>query len=325
MTNDRTEQLIRDAFADEAARAADPREVLAAVRGKQPRRSYGLMLATAAVVVVVAAVATFVVPKVFRESTPPAADQQNATTAAVTPTNVLVVGTDGHGYTDSILLVQVTADGTTNVVSLPRDTWLASANTKLNQIYAQSGADALRTAVSDLTGVPVEHYVALDTAAVGILAAQVGGVEVCLRSAVSDQFSGADLPAGKQVINGEQAVAFLRQRHGLPGGDLDRIIRLQVFLQGVWRKADGKDISVPALLDAVKGHVQVDKGLDVAGLVAGISSGKVRYGTIPFLDVDFQTPENGSAIAIDPAQVKEFVANLPSTAPPESGGVTCVN
>jgi LCP family protein required for cell wall assembly len=321
MTDDRTEQLVREAFHEEAGRAADPREVLAAVRGREPRRSYGLILATAAVVVVVAAVATFVVPKVFRESTAPAADRQQ-NTAAVTPANVVVVGTDGQGYTDSILLVQLAADGATSVISLPRDTWVASANIKLNQIYPQSGPDALRAAVSELTGVPVEHYAVLDTAAVGVLATQVGGVEVCLRAAAHDNLTGLHFPAGKQVVSGESAVAFLRQRHGLPHGDLDRIVRLQVFLQDVWRKVDGTDL--PALLDAVKGHVQTDKDLDVVGFVQGIAAGNVRYGTIPYENVDFQTPDHGSAIAVDPAQVKEFVTNLPGTPPPPDD-VPCVS
>jgi hypothetical protein len=64
---DRTEQLIRDVFTDQAARATDGREVLDALRGT-PRRRYGPMIAAAAVVVVVAAVAAFVVPEVFRRA-----------------------------------------------------------------------------------------------------------------------------------------------------------------------------------------------------------------------------------------------------------------
>jgi LCP family protein required for cell wall assembly len=323
---DRTEQLVRDAFAEEAARAVDSREVLAAVRGRRPRRSYGLVLATAAVVVVVAAIAAFVVPKVFQESNgmSPADEQQR--TQAVTPTNVLVVGTDTDGNTDSVVLARLVADGSTSVVSLPRDSWVSAAGTmtKLNQVYRQYGVDTLAAAVGDLTGVHVDHWAVLDMAAVPDLVTGIGGVEVCLRSAVSDSYAGIDLPAGKQVISGAQALAFLRQRHGLPNGDLDRITRLQAFTASLLAKLDGEHL--PALVDAVRGHVRTDPGLDVLGLAQGLVAGdSPRFGTIPFTNSDFQMPGGGSAIEVDPAQVKQFVADLPSTPPTDSDGVPCVN
>jgi LCP family protein required for cell wall assembly len=324
MSYDRTEQLVRDAFAEEAARAADPREVLAAVRGRRPRRSYGLMLATAAVVVVVAAVATFVVPKVFRESTPVASEQQQQNPAVITPQNVLVVGTDVNETTDSILLVSLGKDGATSVISLPRDSWVSAGGTmtRLNQVYRTSGPDGLATAVGDLTGVHVDHWAAIDMTGLVDLTNAVGGVEVCLKAATSDRFSGTDLKAGKQILNGDAALAFLRQRHSLPNGDLDRIVRLQVFLRSLLGKVAGKDL--PALLTTVQNHVKTDPSLDAVGFAQAISSDNLRLATIPIGDVDFQSPTGGSAIQVDPNQVKQFVANMPST-PPVTGDTPCVN
>jgi LCP family protein required for cell wall assembly len=324
MADDRTEQLIRDVFADEAARHVDPREVLAAVRGRKPRRSYGLVLATAAVVVVVAAVATFVMPQVFQRSAPPAADDQSTQSIAVTPTNVLVVGTDPAGWTDSIVLTQVSADGSVNLVSLPRDSWFTagSGDTKLNQIYHRSGAEALLTTVSELTGVTVDHYVAVDSAALGALVNAVGGVEVCLNAATSDRYSGADFPAGEQVLGGDAALAFIRQRHGLPNGDLDRVTRLQAFLRSLAVKLKGAD---PApLISAVQDKVKTDSGLDVLGLVQNLVNAKsLHVGTIPVAEEVIDTPQ-GAALAVDPAQVKDFVSKMPNT-PPATGDVPCVN
>ncbi|MFL6122257.1 LCP family protein [Actinophytocola sp.] len=321
---DRTEQLVREAFAEEAERAADPREVLANVRGRRPRRSYGLAFATAAVVAVVAAVATFVVPSVFRESTPPAGEARHQT-AAVTPMNVLVVGVDTNGYTDSIVLVQLGKDGSTSLVSLPRDAWVSAggAMTKLNQVYVRSGADALATEVGELTGVHVDHWAAVDMAVLPDLLSAVGGVEICLNSATSDRFAGADFPAGKQVVSGQQALAFLRQRHGLPNSDLDRIIRLQVFVKSLLTKLKGSDPH--ALVTAARDHVRTDPGLDVLGLAQDlVRGGALRFGTIPHENADVQTPQ-GAAIGVDPVQVKQFVANLPNTPPADPGDVPCVN
>jgi LCP family protein required for cell wall assembly len=325
MTDDRTDQLIRDAFADEAARAVDSREVLANVRGRRPRRSHGLVLAAAAVVVVVAAVATFVVPKAFREATPPAT-QQHQTTQPVTPTSVLVVGTDENGNTDSLILARLTATNT-DLISLPRDSWVSSGGqmTRLNQIYMASGIDALRTAVGDLTGVPVEHYAVVDMAGVGDMTTAVGGVEVCLRAATKDKFSGADFPAGKQVITGDAALAFIRQRRGLPNGDLDRIARLQAFVRGLAIALDGKHDS--KLLPVIQQHVKTDPSLDVIGLTQRLVGAKeLRFATIPIGDLDFQPPNGGSVIQVDPNEVRQFVAGMQGTPPtPAAGDVPCVN
>lgn len=325
MNHDRTEQLIRDAFADEAARAADPREVLAAVRSRRPRRSYGLVLATAAVVVVVAAVATFVIPKVFRESTPVAGTQTTTQAPpAVTPQNVLVVGTDSVGNTDSIVLVRLAADGATNVISLPRDSWVSAGGTmvRLNQVYRTSGAEVLATAVSDLTGVHVDHWAVADMTAVVDLTTAVGGVEVCLNAASRDDHAGANFPAGKQVLGGDAALAFIRQRHGLPNGDLDRIVRLQAFLRSLMDKVAGQHL--PELLAAVRDHLKSDPGLDVVGLVQGMSGKDLRFATIPVKDTAYQAPGGVLVIQVDPNQVKQFVTDLPNT-PPPSSEIPCVN
>jgi LCP family protein required for cell wall assembly len=325
MTYDRTEQLIRDVFTDEAGRAVDPRQVLAGVRGRKPRRSYGLALATSAVVVVVAAVAAFVVPKVFERSaaTPPVGSEQQ--TAAITPTNVLVVGTDSNGWTDSIVLTQVAADGSVNIVSIPRDSWVSTPGgmAKLNQVYKDSGPEALITTVRDLTGVTADHYVAVDMAAVVDLVNAVGGVEVCLNAPVSEGFSGANFAAGKQIINGDAALAFVRQRRELPKGDLDRTLRLQALVHSLTTKLKGADLA--KVTNAVKDKVKTDPGLDVLGLATNLANAKALHlGTIPTVNVDFQMPQGGAAIKVDPAQVKQFVTNLPST-PPATGDVTCVN
>lgn len=327
MTDSHTEQLIRDAFAEEAARAGDPREVLAAVRGRRPRRSYGLVLAAAAVVVVVAAVATFVVPEVFRRSSPPpVGEQRQEQTTAVTPTNVLLVGTDESGHTDSVALIQVGADGSVGLASLPRDAWFKIDDdwVRLNQLYTRDGVDALLRGVQVLTGVAVEHYVAVDMTVLKDIVNAVGGVKVCLNTAVSDKFSGANLPAGESVLNGDAALAFLRQRHGLPNGDLDRIVRLQAFLRSLAVQLKADPGKAPAVIRPFLPRVKFDQGLDVVGFVTDVlGATSLHVGTIPIENLDLRTPEGGAVIGVDPGAVQQFVTELPST--PPTTGVPCVN
>ena len=54
-----------------------------------------------------------------------------------------------------------------------------------------------------------------------------------------DAYSGVDLPAGQQSVSGAGALAFVRQRHGLYGGDLDRIARQQAFMAGLAQRLLG--------------------------------------------------------------------------------------
>jgi LCP family protein required for cell wall assembly len=326
MSFDRTEQLIRDAFADEAARTADPREVLAGIRQNRPRRRNGLVLATAAVVVVVVAVAAFVVPEVFERSAPPAADQPATTTVA--EKNVLVVGMAPLDLTDSMVLTQVRPDGAVNLVTLPRDTWAqvpGGEMTRLNGVYKAYGMDGLLATVGALTGVTPDHYVVVDMAAIGPLTTAVGGVEVCLKGATSDEHANGDFPAGRQVLAGDAALAYLRQRHGLPNGDLDRQVRLQTFLRSLALKlGDTDETRLGALLDAVDGKVTTDDDLDLLGLAVDLSrAGELRVGTIPMGNTAFETPDHQSVIQVDPAQATRYVADLPGT-PPATGDVPCV-
>ena len=199
---DRTEQLIRDAFAAEADRAPDPRTVLAGL-ARAPRRRHGMTLLAAGVAmvaVVAIAVAAFVVPKALDRGAPPATGN-----AAVDQT-VLLAGLDRARYTDAIMLARVRADGSTAVVSLPRDSWVdvpGHGKQRLSVVYARFGLSTLVQTVDRLTGVRADHYALLDMAGFGELADVVGGVPVCLRAATTDN----------------------RHRSVVPGGPADRVRR----------------------------------------------------------------------------------------------------
>lgn len=327
--NDRTESLIRDAFAAEADRAPDPRTVLAGLARARPPRRRGMALVSAAVVVVVVAIAAVVVPKVLdRGSAPPAGP------APAGDENVLLVGLDGSRYADTMMLAHLGADGTAAVASLPRDTWVRSPGSsvhRLNQVYAKDGIDALLAEVRTLTGVAVEHYALLDMSAFGDLATAVGGVPVCLKQATTDPRSGASFHAGRQTVEGAQALAFVRQRYRLPEGDLDRVVRQQVFLDGLASKV--RDADPRAVLDALGTHLRTDGDLDLLGL-AGRFTGGVRFATVPIADEFHQLPDGSVVLRLDPAAVATFVTGLfdgtgsggsGGATPPPAGGVPCVD
>ena len=121
---------------------------------------------------------------------------------------------------------------------------------------------------------------------------QLGGIDVCLPKAAKEHDSGIDLPAGRSHVQGDQALAFVRQRKKLPNGDLDRIARQQQFLGAVIRKVLSagtllNPLRLNGFLKVATSSLQVDEDLQVSDLrdlalrFRCFSAGGVLFTTIP--------------------------------------------
>ncbi|GHE07732.1 LCP family protein [Klenkia taihuensis] len=218
-------------------------------------------------------------------------------------------GSDGELDTDTMILVHVPADGSgASFVSLPRDTYVeipGHGEGKLNSAYADAhhaadgdaqaedaaGMGLLVQTVSRFTGLQIDHWAELDLAGFLQLSSIVGGVQVDLCRATTDSYSGAAFPAGVQTIEPDQALSFVRQRHGLPQGDVDRTIRQQVYIAGVLRDLLSADVLLdPAqqqrIVARVGDSVTLDRGLDVGDLVGqlqGVRPADLTFQTVPGL------------------------------------------
>ena len=178
---------------------------------------------------------------------------------------------------------------------------------------AKAGRTALIEAVERLTGVGVDHFAEINLLGFHNLTTAVGGVDVCLRNAVDEPLSGARFPAGPNTVSGSDALAFVRQRHGLPEGDLSRIRRQQVFLAAVADKIlSGGTLTDPAklagLVQVAQQSVVIDKGWDLlafARQASGIAAGNLEFLTVPTAGTT--TNARGSVVLVDPAQVQAFV------------------
>ncbi|MCS7480688.1 LCP family protein [Umezawaea endophytica] len=329
------EALIREAIAAEADETVDARAVLAAVHAKRSRRR-PLALLAAAGITVAAVVAAVVVSL----PTPPAQTEELEVATPVEPRTVLLAGLDDSGRTDSVVLARVGVDGSVDAVSLPRDSWLdipGRGMGKLNSAYVAGEVgepqDLVR-AVEAVTGVRVDHYATVDLAAVAAVSAVVGGVEVCLTAPASDEYSGVDLPAGRSTVSGDQALAFLRQRHGLPNSDLDRVVRQQAFLRSLAAKLLDPAVlrdqaRVTAVLGALEAGVHTDPGWNLLAFTATLTpNATVDTTTVPHGQAT--EVEGTYALPLDPTTVRAFVAEFLSDGPrptnqpgPPSDG--CVN
>ena len=125
-------------------------------------------------------------------------------------------------------------------------------------------AAAVADTLSELLGIGVPHYVLVDMAGFVAVVDALGGVQLDLDEPLlvrlsppsGDEWYTVDLPAGPQVVDGEEALAFVRVRER-DGGDADRMRRQRCLANSVVRGADVGSIlrSFPALTEAIEGHV----------------------------------------------------------------------
>ncbi|MBO0879069.1 MAG: LCP family protein, partial [Mycobacterium sp.] len=142
---------------------------------------------------------------------------------------------------------------------------------------------------------------------------------VCLKEPVYEPLSGADFPAGRQKLNGPQALSFVRQRHDLPRGDLDRVVRQQVVMASLAHEVtSGKTLSSPATMNRLKQAIQrsmvLSAGWDIVDFIQQLESlagGKIAFATVPVLDESGWSDDGlHSVVRVDPHQVQEWVAGL---------------
>ena len=165
----------------------------------------------------------------------------------------------------------------------------------------------------NLTGVPIDYFAEVNLAGFYDLTQSLGGVDVCLKHAVYDSYSGADFPAGRQTLDAEQALAFVRQRHGLENGDLDRTHRQQAFLSSVMRQLQDAGTftnigKLKSLMAVARKDVVLSSGWDEDQFrrMGALAGGSIEYRTLPVVRYD---NINGQDVnIIDPAAIKAEVA-----------------
>ncbi|MET0235527.1 MAG: LCP family protein [Kibdelosporangium sp.] len=253
---------------------------------------------------------------------------------------------DGERNTDTMILVHIPTDGRRAVaISFPRDTLAEISGGfgkhKLNSAFVyqfndtmksqknvpqkqaeekakQEGRKNLIATIETLIGkaVTIDRYAEVNLASFYEITKAIGGVDVCLNGPVDEYRSGARFPAGRQSIEGAAALSFVRQRYELPNGDLDRIVRQQVFIGALAHKVLSTGVlsdmgKLTDLVNAIKKSVVLSTGWDIttfAQQMQGLSSGAIDFYTIPTLGPG----KFGGAdvIKVDPVQVNQFVLGL---------------
>ncbi len=254
--------------------------------------------------------------------------------------NWLLVGTDDSATdqfgvrsgtrSDTTILAHLDADGTVTNVSLPRDTLVTipaytdrqkqkrpAHEDKFNAAISLGGPSLLVRTVEQLTNVHIDHYMSVDLEGFEKISNVLDGVEVCIKPStytdpedaaitnINDGYSGFHGVVGQQKVSGAQALAFVRQREGLPNQDLDRIARQQQFLGSVFREATTNHflfnpVKVAELVATIKGVITLDEGTSLSDLeklalrLRGVDPGKVTFETIPQRGLEFSDTDLGT-------------------------------
>ena len=256
----------------------------------------------------------------------------------------------GGNATNTLILIHIPAGGKKAVgFSIPRDDWVTfptpydgQAQGKVDQAYGfalaakesqlrtqnpgmsanqiafqgnEAGRAATVATVEQLTGVQIDHFAEVNLDGFYELASVLGGVEVCLNHPVPyDSYSGFYAHrAGYQHLSAVMALAFVRQRHGLLNGDLDRTHRQQAFLDSVMQQLRTEGVlsdltKINSLLSVAKQYVITDSGwnlLDFASQMRSLTSGNLTFRTLPI--VGYETIDGQDANQVDPVLIEKLV------------------
>ena len=176
----------------------------------------------------------------------------------------------GAQRSDTMMLVRLDPSRTrASVVSFPRDSWVPVPGhglAKINAAFSYGGPTLMVRTVEALTGIRIDHFAAIDFAGFRTMVDAVGGIDVVVERATSH--GDVRFDAGTNHLDGRQALLYVRQRHGLPRGDLDRVRRQQNALRAWLTKASSLSdpLSVNRTLDALTTSVSVDDTLDNGAL-----------------------------------------------------------
>ncbi|WP_412516088.1 LCP family protein [Actinomadura madurae] len=199
----------------------------------------------------------------------------------------------GQQRTDTIMLLHLPADRKkAYIISFPRDSWVeipGYGRQKINAAFSFGGPKLLIETMESLTGIRVDHFGAIDFEGFKSMTDALGGVTVNIKQSVYDPARKKQWEAGRQKLDGEEALLFVRQRYNLPNGDFDRIKRQQAFLGALAKQAaDRGTLTNPLKLDrflsALTKSISVDEGVSAGDLRSlALSMRSVRASDVMFM------------------------------------------
>jgi LCP family protein required for cell wall assembly len=246
--------------------------------------------------------------------------------------NILLMGTDrrsdeqttgknaGAAYwvpgaqrSDAIMILHIDADRRgASVISIPRDSWVVvpghGAN-KINAAFSFGGPSLAVQTIENVTDIRIDHLAVIDWNGFKQLTDSLGGVTLDIPETVYDHYRHITWKAGRHRMSGKEALDYVGQRAGLPGGDFDRIHRQQYFLRtlldDVLRQEFRKEpTEAYKVLDTLTNNLSVDSGWSVGEMrgllisLRNLRSANIEYLTVPIKGTGME--DRQSVVYLDP-------------------------
>lgn len=235
---------------------------------------------------------------------------------------------DGSYRTDSIMLLHVDPQNkNVTAISLMRDTMVdmgSNGTQKLNAAYTIGGAAYTVEVVSEMAGVPISHYAEIDFDGFKDVVDALGGIEVNVPVEIDDDKAGGHLDAGKQTLNGDQALILCRSRHtydniGTGRGDEYRAANQRMVIGAIAKKVLASDpVTMLSTVESLAGYITTDMSvqdiLSLANSMRGMD-----------MDTDFYTAVNPTTSeyiddvwweVMDEAAWQEMISRVDQGLPP---------
>jgi LCP family protein required for cell wall assembly len=217
----------------------------------------------------------------------------------------LHVGFDfGTDNSDSLMLLHI-GGGRPVLISIPRDSYVPIPGYGYNKINAAlgfGGPALLVKTVENVTGLRINHYVGIGFLGLVNVVDGVGGVNICLPTALHDTASGANFKAGCQTMDGAQALAFVRDRHSFADEDLQRMQDQRAFLKALLAKATSPSVFLNPFValpfgSSAASAISVDQGTNLYSLVKmALALRDPLTGTVPIANANYPTANAGDAV-----------------------------
>jgi len=223
------------------------------------------------------------------------------------------------GRSDTIMILHMPAGGGQPLlISIPRDSYVDIPGfgwNKINAAYDFGGPKLLAKTVQDSTGLYINHFMDIGFGGFVRVVNDVGGVRMCFKRALSDRASGVHLQKGCQVLNGGEALAYVRDRHSFNTQDLQREQDQRVFLSALLRKMTSAGVILNPFkaLPAASGVVDtltVDKGtslFDLYGVARAMRDAQTT--TVPIANPNYLTAA-GDAVQWNSSLAHELFNDL---------------
>ena len=307
---------------------------------RRPR--IGRIIATVVVIILVLAVGGyfFLDSKLHRVA---AIADYSGRPAAATGQNWLIAGGPGTGLSskqsaqlhvtqaqnkgppDTWMLLHMGSNGPV-LISLPRDSYVpipGNGHNKLNAAYAFGGPKLAVQTVETVTGVHIDHFMMVGYANLVNVVDAVGGVTMCVKAPMHDSYSGVNLNAGCQNLNGIQALSYARDRHGFANSDLQRVQDQRALLKALVSKMTSPSTmlnpfhSIPGAIGAAEA-LTVDQGTHLYQLAqVAFALKSPNTGTVPISGSEDTAA--GSALVWDHSQASQLFTDIQNDRPIPAG------